>query len=159
MLLCELPHMYAFRLVSPWLLHPHVSTFDACSFCSALDFRCAYIRLEKHVCFTSSYIDFNYCLSPTCTWLKSSTPSITSELRKLLDPRFTMLSTWMYLEDYFRGTFDSATPLRLLGSAYTRIQLEIPGPWQKASAAHELKPLSRHPRLRNRETQPTCWVA
>ena len=31
------------------------SAFDACSFCSALDFCCAYIRLVKHVCFASLY--------------------------------------------------------------------------------------------------------
>ena len=43
------------------------SAFDACSFCSALDFHCTYIRLVKHVCFASLYIDFDYCLSPTRT--------------------------------------------------------------------------------------------
>ena len=44
------------------------SAFDAGSFCSALDFRCTYIRLEKHVCFTSSYIDFDpLSLSYSCS--------------------------------------------------------------------------------------------
>ena len=33
----------------------------------------------------------------------------------------------------------------VLGSAYTCIQLEIPGPQQKAGPAHKLKPLSRNP--------------
>ena len=121
------------------------SAFNACSFCSALDFRCAYIRLVKHVCFASSYIDFDYCLSPTHTCLKSSALLMSSELWKLLNPRFALLSTCAYPEDYFCGTFDSTTSLRLLGSAYTCIQLEIPGLRQKAGAAHELKPLSRHP--------------
>ena len=71
--------------------------------------------------------------------------STSSILRKLLDPRFALPSTCVYPEDYFRGTFDSATSLQSSGSAYTRIQLKIPGPRQKASAVHKLKPLSRHP--------------
>ena len=130
------PHDYCTRMFS---------AFDACSFCSALDFRCVYIRLIKHVCFASSYIDFDL-LSLLLT-LDLSLPhySTSSILRKLLDPQFTLLSTCAYPEDYFHGTFDSATSLRLLGSACTHIQLEIPGPQQKASTAHELKPLSRHP--------------
>ena len=35
------------------------SAFDACSFCSALYFHYVYIRLKKHVCFASSYINFD----------------------------------------------------------------------------------------------------
>ena len=134
------PHDYCTRMFS---------AFNACSFCSALDFHCAYIRLIKHVCFASLYIDFDL-LSLLLT-LDLSLPhySISSVLQKLLNPRSASLSTCTYPEDCSRGTSSSATSLRSLGSTHTRIQLGIPGPQQKAGVAHELKPLSRNPSTEN----------
>ena len=120
--------------------------FDACSFCSALDFLShIYIRLEKHVCFASSYINFDiYCQSPTHIQLKPHTPQYLLDFRSYstLDP---LLFDLCKPRNYFHSTFNSATSLQSLGSTYTCIQLEIPGPRQKASTVHKLKPLSRTP--------------
>ena len=121
------------------------SAFDACSFCSALDYRCTYIRLEKHVCFASSYTNFD--LLSLLLVLDLSLPHYltSSVLQKLLDSRSALLLTCVNPEDYFCGTLDSATSLQPLGSTYTCIQLKIPGPLQKTGTACKLKPLSRPP--------------
>ena len=54
----------------------------------------------------------------------------------------TLLSFLSCLQKLSRLILRLCSFQRLIGSAYTRLSLEIPGPRQKAGAAHELKPLS-----------------
>ena len=146
MLLWDLPHMYAFRLVSLQLLYPHVFRIQ-CLFLLFSPWLPLHIYKTRKACMFRQFIYRLRSVVSLLLVLDLSLPrySTSSILWKLLDSQSAWLSTCTNLEDYFRGTLDSATFLRPLGSAYTCIQLEIPGPRQKASTAHELKPLSRHP--------------
>ena len=117
MLLCDLPHMYAFRLVSPWLLYLHVFRI----WCLFLLFSpwlplCIYDLKSMYVspvCILTSICGY----SPTRVQLKSSVPFDIFRLRKLFDSWSFPPSTCTFLEDYFCGTLNSATSL--LGSTYT----------------------------------------
>ena len=113
-------------------------------FVQPLSFHCTYIRLK------SMYV------SPVCILTSTSIVILLLVFDLSLmpfdifwTPEAVQLSTLFSFDlhepgNYFHGTFDSVTSLWSLGSTYTCIQLEIPGPQQKASAAHELKPLSRN---------------
>ena len=71
-----------------------------------LTFHCTYIRLEKHVCFASSYINFDiYCQSPTHVWLKPHAPQYLLDSRNYstLDPLlFWLAQAWNLFPWYLR---------------------------------------------------------
>ena len=109
MLLCDLPHMYHVCVL------PHLPTTPIpifflhlilVPFVQPLNFCCTYIRLEKHVCFTSSYIKFDiYCHSPTHVWLKPHTPQYLLDSRSYLtlDPLlFRLAWAWKLFPQYLQ---------------------------------------------------------
>ena len=145
MLLWDLPCMYVFHLISLRLLYLHVFRI----WCLFLLFSpwlplCIY-KTHKACMFCQFVYWLRSIVSPLLI-LDLSLPhySTSSILWKLLNPRSASL----------HGTSNSATSLQSSGSTYTRIQLEIPGPWQKSWS---LCPDT--PQLRNHEIQPMCWVA
>ena len=159
MLLCDLPHKYVFRLISHNSRTHMFSTFDTCSFCSVLDFPLHIYKTRKACMFCQFVYQLQHLLSISysCSTYVSLMPLNifwTLEAIQLL----TLYSFDLHEPgNYFHGTFDSVTSLRSLGSAYTCIQLEIPGLRQKAGTVHKLKPLSRNPFISG-TTRPNLCV-
>ena len=122
MLLCDLPHMYVFLLISPWLLYPHVFHIQ-CLFLLFSPWLPLCIYKTWKACM---FCQFVYQLWSIVTLLLVFDLSLlclltSSILRELFDTRSASCSTCAYPEDYFHGALDSATSLRPLGSTYTCI--------------------------------------
>ena len=109
-----------------------------------LTFQPAYISLVCHVCFLSSYINFK--LLSTCVWLKFLSSLLLVSLSGSYPWTSNLcLSTSSVSKSYFHGTFQLHAFWKPSRSTQHLPVSKIPGLWQKASAVHELKPLSRPP--------------